>query len=138
LNDVTELLARVEAATRSDRKIDHDLYAKLICTTPELQAHLRGVDASNSFSYPFYTASIDDALALVERMLPGWFWRTGRMTAPHWQNGSYADYWCHLQRTHSDHCDREDESTGFAHTPATAILAALLRALSPSAPTQVR
>jgi hypothetical protein len=75
--------------------------------------------------------STDAAVALLERVLPSWYWRVGKMTAPHWdrERGIYRPFWAHIQRTHADHCDREDEATGYAQTAPLAILLALLKAI---------
>jgi len=75
-------------------------------------------------------APTEAALALVERKLPGWYWRAGKMTAPKWERGAYQPFWAHIQSTHSDHCDREDEATGYAATAPLAIILALLSVLS--------
>lgn len=65
-----------------------------------------------------YTISVDAALALLPI---GWFWRAGRTT-------SFAG-WAHVQKTHADHCDRNDEhSSTKARTPPLALCAAALRA----------
>jgi hypothetical protein len=71
-----ELLARVKAATGPDRELDLDIAAALFTDGEDtawwqrrkerfLSSHML-VDAA-----PPYTASIDAALALTERMLPG-------------------------------------------------------------------
>jgi hypothetical protein len=79
--------------------------------------------------YAPYSESLDCALALVEEKLPGWFWRAGHVPHVHWINGVGYNHWCHLSRTFADHCDRDDEATGWGHTVPNAILLALLRAL---------
>lgn len=70
---------------------------------------------------PAYTSSIDAAVGLLERALPGWFWRVG--------HGTVEPGWAHLNRVHPDHCDRKDEATGYAATPIIALLVAILNAL---------
>lgn len=131
MTDFAGLLARVREAKGPDRQIDADVFEYVDPDFPSLPATF-GTGAYTIVTAPLYTASIDAALALVERMLPGWFWRTGKMTAPHWDKsqGCYQPYWAHIQRTHADHCDRDDEATGYAQTAPLAILSALLRALS--------
>ncbi|API60572.1 hypothetical protein BSL82_15815 [Tardibacter chloracetimidivorans] len=52
----------------------------------------------------------------------GWFWRVGHSTL-------YAG-WAHLNRKHPDFCNREDEHSAQAATPALALTAASLRARS--------
>ena len=107
MGDLNELVERVKAATGPDRELD---YAISRFADGELARH-------SSLHLP-YTASIDAALALTERMLPGW------------------DY---VLEGASRHCfvlmhpDNEDGEGVFVETAATsalAILAALLTALS--------
>lgn len=76
------------------------------------------------------TTSLDAALALAERVLPGWYWRAGRTPLGHWHYGRYTYGWVHLSRTDASNCDRGDEATGWAATPALALCAAILRAQS--------
>lgn len=110
---IEELIGRLERATGPDREIDDALRI--------------------AFGYPpkpwDYTASIDAALALVERVLPGWFWRAGHVPAIHWHNGIGYDNWCHLSRTDASNCNPEDESTGWANSVPLAIILATLRAI---------
>jgi len=68
---------------------------------------------------PNYTASLDASLTLVPDK---WFWRVGHSTL-------YAG-WAHLNRLHPDSCNREDEHSAQAATPALALCAAALRALA--------
>ncbi|GGF56398.1 hypothetical protein GCM10007301_15050 [Azorhizobium oxalatiphilum] len=65
--------------------------------------------------------SVDSAVEFKEAMLPGWFWRCG--------HGSAEPGWAHLNRVHPDHCDRIDEASGKAPTPAQALVVAVLNAL---------
>jgi hypothetical protein len=125
-NTIEELVGRVEAATGADRKLDHDLYAALICTTPELQAHLRGMDASNSHGYPAYTYSVDEALALAERVLPGLFcYEFG------WQASALTEV-SHDAQLHFTNGEPPmiETSMADAHTLPLAIVLATLKALS--------
>jgi len=66
---------------------------------------------------PAYTASLDAAVTLVPE---GWYWRAG--------HGVLWAGWAHLNRKHSDHCDRDDEHSAHAETPALALCTASLRA----------
>lgn len=71
------------------------------------------------------TASLDAAVALCERVLPGWYWRVGRTSL-------FPNGWAYISRTHPSHCDKEDEascSDGRAATPAIALLIAILTAM---------
>lgn len=63
------LLERVKSATGPDRELD-----ALIAHTLG-QRFIEGDDEENiPLGLPMFTASIDSALALVERVLPGWEW----------------------------------------------------------------
>lgn len=74
---------------------------------------------------PEFTDSVDAAIRLLKKVLPGWFWRCG--ATPLFPNG-----WAHVSRTDASNCDRRDEvscSSGKAATPAIALCIATLRAL---------
>lgn len=80
--ELSELIARLEAARGPDRELDADL-----------SEHFGGVFYQHpSWSVQTYvtaaplTASIDAALALVERLLPGW-WRSVSESAGGWWAG---------------------------------------------------
>jgi len=80
-----------------------------------------GYDAPPTEDYggslvPNYTTSIDAALALVERLLPGWSWRIG--------NRPGGGAWVLLGTSRQEH---------LGATPALALLSALLAALSSKA-----
>jgi hypothetical protein len=67
-----ELLQRIEAASGPDRYLNADLLAHFF-------VNINGVrTAFASDTVPDLTASIDAAIALVERMLPGIFWVIGQ------------------------------------------------------------
>jgi hypothetical protein len=68
---------------------------------------------------PAYTRSLDAAVTLVPE---GWYWRAG--------HGVLWPGWAHLNRKHPDHCEREDEHSAHAATPALALCAAALKARS--------
>jgi hypothetical protein len=70
---------------------------------------------------PFFTASLDAALALVERVLPGWGWQIKR----YGEDGEHEAYlWPPSEADHS-RLHAECQHT----TPALALLSALLSAL---------
>jgi hypothetical protein len=83
MTSLTELLARVEGATGADRELDADI---MIALDPErlnwaeYQASLPCGAPSDTIAKERrwrafqYTASIDAALALCERVLPGCTW----------------------------------------------------------------
>ncbi|WPM82757.1 hypothetical protein R5W60_16585 [Brucella pseudintermedia] len=71
-----------------------------------------------------YTASVDAAIALAERVLPGWKWRVGRTEL-------FPNGWAYVHKYDPSNCDRADEAAcadGKAANPAIALLIALLRA----------
>lgn len=105
LEQLTALRARVIAATGADRELDKDLYCTLVA--------VRAV-----FPFPHYTASIDAALALIERVLPGASW--GVNTAM--EGGFAADVPFQKLKDMQPHPVRH-------RTAPLAILAALLSAL---------
>ncbi|MGN6776941.1 hypothetical protein [Rhizobium sp.] len=73
-------------------------------------------------------AQIDAAVALVNRVLPGWFWRGGNVPAGKYERGAYQHGWGHISKTDASNCDRDDEFTGWAATPELALCIAVLRA----------
>jgi hypothetical protein len=134
--DIVGLLERVEAATGPDRELDYELalYEKAPdwrkrkpwkqtngWAKPDVASTSWAVlfydGGGNALPVPQYTASLDAALALCERVLPGWVvqletWRDPAATArlAEWNIG-------------------EAEHEGHARTLPLALLAALLRAL---------
>ena len=108
LATLTALRERVIAAKGPDQKLDSAIWLK---TSHQCKDH--GIDG-----WTKYTASIDAALALVGRMLPGHGWSVGSDFARQGQPFATIGY------------DEEDRrGSAFAHTPPLAILAALLSAL---------
>ena len=70
--DLTDILARLEAATGPDQELD-----KLIGAALGSNPHITGPVSAAGVGitrYDHITASLDAALALVERVLPGWAW----------------------------------------------------------------
>lgn len=137
------LLERVEGSTGPDREIDchvwaHDLGLSLEWQGTSLVAGVEGVigwidpgEHSRNFytnrsergpgSIPAYTASLDAALALVGRVLPGWRWMVRRVY-PEDSGPLYAAYVMPAD-------DRAIGDVPSAPTPALALIKALLRAL---------
>ena len=129
-----DLLQRIEAANGPDRVLDGDVWHALTAKPGDVWVndfadgvyHLQ--DPRDTIAYeapPDLTASIDAAIALVERLLPGWAWFVDWIGMPD-QPACHAEIWLPAQR--SQHLGRERER-GEASTPALAILAATLRAL---------
>lgn len=74
-------------------------------------------------SLPF-TESVDAALAVLDRALPGWFWRCGATTL-------FPNGWAHVSRYDGSNCNFRDEAAcadGKASTPAIALCIAVLKA----------
>lgn len=139
MSRLSELRERVESASGGDRELDADLFWMLDheraqrwfshgATGRPKQYPISlpippGLGrASVVASAPKYTASIDVALALVERMLPDAWWLINSGIKAHRQQGGYA-YSCRLGIK-----DWEDFE-GHGKTAPLAILEALLRAL---------
>ncbi len=139
MSDLKELLELVENATGPDREIDADLFVALI--NPEWVTSKKdpGFAAADKRSFwpegkaryitrdckpaPQYTASIDAAVALVERMLPGWsieMVRTRYCTVEMWKADEQGFF-----NSGRDPIVRRTEG----YTLPLAILAALLKAL---------
>lgn len=125
-NTLQSLKGRIEAATGPDLELDLAIYGALIFKDMDQLAP----GETNPMPKP-YTASIDAALALVERLLPGWAWR--------------IEYWPSAPVT-DDHLPAmvemwERDAEGWYHsplirinnargaTPALALLSALVSAL---------
>jgi len=70
------LLARVEAANGSDRELDLAIAGALVPDVICLRYN-EVKDKNEAFTHWEYTASIDAAVALIERVLPGWWWKFG-------------------------------------------------------------
>lgn len=118
MSRVSDLIERVERATGADRELDAELAWALLdqdwSSGPE-----RAVSEplSRILLLPAYTGSVDDALALIERVRPGWDYRVERNGSLHsaavWKSGTYIGGY-----------GAED-----APTPALALCLALLRAM---------
>lgn len=125
---LTDLIEALQKATGPDREIDRDI-ADTLGLGPdeswERPKHQRGIinmDVGNwskgniSRSSPRYTSSVDAAIALAERVLPGrsvmMGWRQSSETRPWARVGLWPD----------------PDATGA--TPAIALCVATLRALS--------
>lgn len=80
----------------------------------------------NAIRIPALTASLDAAIALVERTLPGWYWRAGRTSL-------FPNGWANLHEFHPDHTDPGKNEFGYTGgkvpNPACALLVCLFRAL---------
>lgn len=130
---LTELLDRVRDAAGPDRELDADVFdiwgdGHLIWDLGEPLYLKRPAGAVRQTRYdvPRYTASIDAALALTERVLPGWHVTMATFHTDY--GGPYADAASTGYINNIDgHDDEFAESAGA--TIPLAILAAALTAL---------
>ncbi len=130
--DLTELLARVESASGPDRELDALLWClaegaeyERPSTQRETFLYRIGDIYHRCNDYPAYTASLDDALALVERVLPGWdIQLTLLATLGPQDNRTPRNRVVLLSNSEDALIDGEGA------TPALALLAALLKALT--------
>jgi hypothetical protein len=115
---LTELLERVERASGEDNDLDALIGIHLAGFKPTVRLghELLGNERVVPANCPRYTASLDAALALVDRVLPGWC-KSAVDLRPEpcegyvWERGHVGNI------------------QGKAPTPALAVLAAMLRAL---------
>jgi hypothetical protein len=139
-SSLKELLERVEKAEGADREIDGAVYVALECIPNDGRKGANGMTFNRQFAphlrneggklwpttihdAPYYTASLDAALALCERVLPGWEWQV--IYAPKHCDGAGCSY--------AGVCDEIGDpmhSVALAgKRPALALLSAMLRAL---------
>lgn len=126
MSAIADLLERVETATEFDREIDYLIEE---ATNPALKGMSRSfnggwwpdhIDSEDWIAAPpFYSSSIDAAVALVEKMLPGW-WVHGLGRSP-----VHGLWWCDLYSI----SEKRGSGVEERDTAPLAILAALLRAL---------
>ena len=127
-SEIEGLLSRLEAATEGSDDMDREVAIALGWTPPAMGLPFWHDDDANHWTaLPDWSTSIDAALALVERLLPGW--GATVVTDPPS---------CCLRISTSDSM-AHFKATGFfldefpiyeASTPPVAILLALFRALS--------
>lgn len=126
-----ELLARVEKAEGPDRELDRDLARAFGWTETDTGNDWRDVNWNRPDGFrlpigtlaepPFFTASLDAALALCERVLPGWSWMLRGASASGGQD--FAKLWRPYQTPPGNDFD------AFGKSPPLALLAAMLKAL---------
>lgn len=135
MTDLSELIERVEKATGPDRELDTCLWLKFTPGATRRVVHVKhahspaewDIDETREASgqlitVPAYTASLDAALALADRVLPGCWWMAakGRLRASEPLYGARLFF-------------GTDEAIGEAEheqSAALAIVLALLKALS--------
>jgi len=134
MSQLEELLERIRAAKGADREIDGDIAAAFEIAPSHLPrvtdvgrswlwADFVPPDDWETWEAPAFTASIDAALALVERVLPGWR-LTLRQMSSQWR-ATMMDAGCSPGMT----LMLGFSTAEFAPTAPLAILAALLSAL---------
>lgn len=136
--DLQELLARVEKAGGPDRELDARIFCAVNGYTfrshrpdlgppPTARAYVAYYEPKNgehpSAYCPAFTASLDAALALVERVLPTF---TADLTIYRTNGGEFKPH--SLARLFCPYGEIQ-EHRGDARSPALALLAAALRAL---------
>lgn len=126
VGDLTALLARVEAADGPDRELDFQIHAAVFGRAINFQdaaGYLFGEGRDEKFATcGQLTASLDAALALCGRVLPGWT----RMVDENFGIGE-ATVWTGYVFTPKDALCAQYE--GYSKTPSLALLAAMLKAL---------
>lgn len=109
--DLSALIARLEAAEVGSRELDWDIGAALF-------TGVRGCAAPNA------TTSLDAALELVKKVLPGWLWDVTTITTA---VGGLRKPLASVVRP--DQPEGEEIKTwGYGSTPALALCIAILRA----------
>jgi hypothetical protein len=143
MSQLEELLERVRAAKDADQSLDADICVDLqyggggsegavnVRTDPDWEGELLFEIGTEDCVNPIppITASIDAALALVERVLPGWAWMVQKIEGVPTRGAlrdCEADLWIPSAKTQGLKRERA-RSDGATH--ALAILAALLSAL---------
>lgn len=137
-----DLLARVGEAEGPDREIDAIIHVTLCQPAPEpgdetrrYRMPARNMDyeavepghywyvarsGKSLHSAPTYTSSLDAVVALVERVLPGSFWRAQKQSPDY----DIAPFWAVC----GPHGKPKRQHTADGATPALALLAALIKA----------
>lgn len=123
MSGLSELIAKLEGLSGPDRELDHALFQHFYAGMIErgqyrrmLDVYVSATDPLDRMSIDAFTASLDAAVALVERKLPGQEWTVGsRDTLGHpWG------------KVRSESLRSIQDS---AATPAIALCLALLRSL---------
>jgi hypothetical protein len=121
------LRERVEGASGGDRELDADMSSALLDSQVKrkrelLPSYVHHFGDGEWVLIPAYTASLDAALGLVERCLPGWEWILGRHNTKAGERSG--------TRFRGTLIQPGGELTAcWGHTPALALLSALLSAL---------
>ena len=120
-DDIASLIERVKAATEGDNDLDRDVAIVLGWTPPAMGLPYWHDDEGNHWTaLPDWSTSLDDALALVERLKPGFDY-----ILEHTNGGLTIS--CMLGTADPD-------KRWFGETPPLALLAALLTSLKENHP----
>lgn len=126
--ELKALLDRVEKAEEADRELDKDIWLNTVGFDPELLPTVWPDIGEPEMPFPLLTQSIDAALALTERVLPGWqvigieqSW-TGPYPISAQRDNLQSRAW--LRKSVGSYIIVEAS----APTPALALIAALLKA----------
>lgn len=127
----SDLIAKLEALNGPDREVDHaiaahfGLYNASTIDGPHLRRRWNG---------PELTASLDSAIALVGRVLPGWAWTIMAAkpltTTEAGETVAKGPFTAFVNNSPRRPAEPDAECEGVGTTPAIALLIALLRARS--------
>lgn len=128
--DYSDILKRLREATGPDRELDFWISVRLdpegdLFTDDDYRADIAAYGIEGMAVDAPYTASIDSALSLVEKLLPDADWQCGYGKRVIANECAFAvlDY----------HKHKDEDRVAHAATPALAILIALFSALSSEA-----
>ena len=110
---ITSLIEKLEGAGVGSRELDREVW--IACGQTEKWGGPVNHPGKGVWEGPHVSFSLDAALALAERVLPGWGWSAGQ--------GHGEKAYARLDTL--DGCDFEE---AYAATPALALCAAVLRA----------
>lgn len=137
---MTDLITRLSKLEGPDREVDAEIW--LLLTPGATRKKLEVKSATNQWApyiidetrdetnrlitVPAYTASVDAAITLAERMLPGWTWYLGFGLRMEGDMRAIAGAY---PNNHPDSCVKDDHPI-----PAIALCIAILRAKEASKP----
>ena len=145
-----EIIERPEKLTGGDREVDADIYESLGYTVKRASERItkqyrvtftkswafQGPNTRRWLAMDRLTDSLDAAIALVEKMLPGWVvagLSNGTLDPKYRDVRLYTGWRANLGRVGAEITPEtvggQDFATGTAPTPAIALLLALFRAL---------
>ena len=114
------LIERLESAEQGSVKLDGMVWYHVV------EAAGLGGKHDMDGRWPHYTTDLSAAVALVERVLPGWDWRVSPCRAIIDKDG--------VDPMYGGDGTSETEYSGYSAAPALALCIALLKALKPKEP----